>query len=260
MAQPYDLMRMALRRTLAAAALAVAALLPLGQRAEAHPHIWVTVRSTVVYENGAVVGFRHAWTFDEFYTAMAIEGLDTNKDGTYSREELAELAKVNIEALKEFAYFTAPRLKGAEVAVDVPKDYWLEHKPKPPPAEGAEPKNGPVVPRTGADKIADAAATPAHELTLHFTLPLAKPVLAEAEGFSFSIGDPTFFIAFEPAAGSAVTLSEGAPKGCKADRVQFQAKEANPSKPGESMASVPSDLSVSVVSAPTWQISCAPAG
>src|SRR5262245_25720518 len=28
---------------------------------------------------------------------MAIEGLDKNNDGVYSREELAELAKVNIE-------------------------------------------------------------------------------------------------------------------------------------------------------------------
>ena len=50
----------------------------------------------------------HKWMFDEFYTAMAIEGLDKNKDGVYDREELAELAKVNIEGLKDFAYFTFP--------------------------------------------------------------------------------------------------------------------------------------------------------
>ena len=34
---------------------------------------------------------------------MAVEGLDTNKDGKYSREELAELAKVNVTSLKDFA-------------------------------------------------------------------------------------------------------------------------------------------------------------
>ena len=30
-----------------------------------------------------IIGIRHAWTFDEFYTAMAVEGLDANKDGVY---------------------------------------------------------------------------------------------------------------------------------------------------------------------------------
>jgi hypothetical protein len=61
--------------------------------------------------NHQITGIRQAWTFDEFYTAMAVEGLDTNKDGVYSKEELAPLAKVNVESLKEFDYFTfVPRL------------------------------------------------------------------------------------------------------------------------------------------------------
>ena len=67
----------------------------------AHPHVWATVRSEIVFgPDQKITGIRHAWTFDEFYTAMAVEGLDTDKDGTYSKEELAPLAKVNIESLK----------------------------------------------------------------------------------------------------------------------------------------------------------------
>ena len=53
-----------------------------------------------------ITGIRHHWTFDEFYTAMAIQGLDANGDGIYSKEELEPLAKVNVELLKEFDYFT----------------------------------------------------------------------------------------------------------------------------------------------------------
>ena len=30
---------------------------------------------------------------------MAVEGLDTNKDGLYSKEELKPLAQVNVESL-----------------------------------------------------------------------------------------------------------------------------------------------------------------
>ena len=74
--------------------------------AAAHPHVWITVETTLMYDQGAFSGLRHKWTFDQYYTAMAIEGLDKNKDGKYDREELAELAKVNIDGLKEFAYFT----------------------------------------------------------------------------------------------------------------------------------------------------------
>ena len=233
--------------------------------ASAHPHIWVTMRSQVVFENGAIVGLRHAWTFDEYYSATAIDGLDTNKDGIYSREELAELGKVNVEALKDFGYFTFPRLGGAEVALGVPKDYWLEHGPKPadpnasavagastPPAAGQIPSS--------ADRIASAAEKAASGvLTLHFTVPLAKPVLADGSNFSFGVGDPTFFIAFEPAAGNAVTIVGNAPKGCHIATDEPKPDGANPSKPGDLMASQPAPgPAVSFASANEWKVVCKP--
>src|SRR5215510_2431854 len=65
--------------------------------AAAHPHVWITVETMLLYDKGTFTGLRHKWTFDQYYTAMAIEGLDKNKDGKYDREELAELAKVNID-------------------------------------------------------------------------------------------------------------------------------------------------------------------
>jgi ABC-type uncharacterized transport system substrate-binding protein len=96
--------------------------------ASAHPHVWVAVEITVVYENGRITGLRHKWTFDDMYTAMAIEGLDTNGDKIYSREELADLAKVNIDGLKEFGYFTYAKLGQTALKMKEPTDYWLEHK------------------------------------------------------------------------------------------------------------------------------------
>lgn len=168
-----------IRRALIAAALGVA----WAAAAKAHPHLWVTTQTTVVYERGAFTGLRHTWIFDEFYAATAIEGLDKNKDGKYDREELAELAKVNIEGLKDFDYFTYPKLAGQDLKLGEATDYWLEHK----------------------DGV----------LALHFTLPFAQPVLADAKGLTFTIQDPSFYIAFEPAKTDAVMLGEGAPKDCK---------------------------------------------
>jgi ABC-type uncharacterized transport system substrate-binding protein len=200
----------------------VVAMLAVCTPAQAHPHVWVTVESTLLYERGAFTGLQHKWTFDEFYSAMAVEGLDTNKDGKYDREELAELAKVNVTSLKDFGYFTFPMLAGQALKVADPRDYWLETK----------------------DGI----------LSLHFTVPFASPVLPEAKGFTFSVYDPSFFIAFDLAkTDQPVRLGEGAPKGCA---LKIGAPDRNPadvSALGESLTAM-TGFGVSV--AKTVSVAC----
>jgi ABC-type uncharacterized transport system substrate-binding protein len=166
------------------AVLAAAVLVAQLRAAVAHPHMWVTVETTLLYEKGAFTGLKEKWTFDEFYTAYATEGLDKNHDGIYDREELSELAKVNIEAMKEVGYFTYPVVGGKEVKLKATQDYWLEHK------------NG--------------------ALSLYFTVLFDQPIPAKAEDFAFAVEDPTFFIAFELAKTDPVKIGEGAPKSCRA--------------------------------------------
>jgi len=192
--------------------IALAALLGVAgaSPASAHPHVWVTVESTVLFENGSIVGIRYRWSFDEYYTMMAIQGLDTNNDGNYDRKELSELAQVNMDGLKEFNYFTQVKLADQAQATGDPRDYFLEYAEAT--AEGeSEPAPQPGTPASAKGK-ADAKPK---VLSLHFTLPLKQPVLAEAPGFTFTVSDPTFFIAFELAKKDPVTLGEGAPAGCR---------------------------------------------
>lgn len=165
--------------------LAAVMLVGLAGAAIAHPHVWVTATATVLYDHNTITGLQQAWTFDEFYTQQAIEGLDKNGDGKYDRQELQELAQVNIDGLKEFNYFTVAKLGNDELKLKPPVDYWLEYNDQ---------------------KI----------LTLHFTLPLEKPVPAEATGFAFSVSDPSYFIAFDLAKDNPVKLGPGAPPGCAA--------------------------------------------
>lgn len=150
----------------------------------AHPHVWVTNEITILFDKGSIAGLRHKWTFDDMYTAMAIQGLDTNKDGIYDRQELAELAQVNIDGLKEFEYFTFVKLAGQRLATGAPADFYLEHS-----------KDG--------------------LLSLHFTLPFTQPVMVDAKGFAVQVADPGFFIAFEFAKTEPVKLGAGAPASCK---------------------------------------------
>ena len=142
------------------------------------------MQTTVNYDKGTVTGIMHRWSFDDMYTAMAVQGLDTNGDGKFTKEELAELAKINMEGLKEYAYFTYAKLGTQDLKFKEPVDSWLEHK----------------------DGI----------LSLYFTLPLEQPVLADADGFNFSVYDESFFIAFDMAKENPVQLSAGAPVGCAA--------------------------------------------
>jgi len=152
-------------------------LLSLGS-AQAHPHVWVTFHSELIYAaDGTMTGVRHAWTFDDMFSAYALQGITHAKKGQYSREELASLAQTNVDSLKEYAYFTYARADGKKLKFADPADYYLEYK--------------------------NAA------LTLHFTLPLKAA--ASAKAMKIEIYDPSIFVDFEFAKDTPVSLS-GAPQ------------------------------------------------
>jgi len=186
-------------------ALIFIAMLAIVVPASAHPHMWVTYVLTVDYDNGVVSGVDHVWTFDDAYTAMALEGLDTNNDGKYDQHELADLLKVNMDGLKEFNYFTVAKLGEGPLEFSPPTNARLEYT------------NG--------------------VLRLYFHLPLAKPVLADAEGLTFAVFDPSFFIDFQPEKTDAVKLA-AAPQGCSATLIDPDAekKDALAEKLGDAMA------------------------
>ena len=184
--------RFALWRRLGAVAFLAAALCG---PAQAHPHLLINVETTVIYENGAFTGLLHAWTFDEMNSAAETEGLDKNKDGKYDRAELQELADLYAQRLKAVSFFTSAKLANQAIAFGNAKDQWVEYKN--------------------------------NAITLYFTAPFAKPVLSEAQGLTFSVSDPSYYIAFSLAEKpDAVRFSSGAPPICKA-----KIADAEPSQP-----------------------------
>ena len=63
--------------------------------------------------DGSVTGVRHAWTFDDMFSAFATTGIQAKTKGQFTREELAPLAKVNVEfAPRNMPYFTYARING----------------------------------------------------------------------------------------------------------------------------------------------------
>jgi ABC-type uncharacterized transport system substrate-binding protein len=153
----------------------------LAQNAPAHPHVWVSARARVIFDaKGEIEAIRNVWTFDEMYSAFVTEG--QGKDGQLmTKEELAPLAKSNVDSLAEFDFFTYAKVANAKVEFGTPIDYSLEQR---------------------EDKL----------VVLRFTLPLKTPASA-AKAFSFQVYDPTYFVAFEMEKQDPVGMA-GAPKGC----------------------------------------------
>jgi ABC-type uncharacterized transport system substrate-binding protein len=167
----------------AAAALAVIANLMIAvTAASAHPHVWITMVSQVIYApDGSVTGIRHAWTFDDMFSTFATQGLESKQKGVFTREELKPLAEVNVTSLKEYDFFTFAKTEGKKVEFVEPTDYYLEYK----------------------DQL----------LTLHFVLPLKTPLQTKA--LDLQIFDPSYFVdfSFDEKAKPPATLA-GAPAQC----------------------------------------------
>ncbi|WP_339028708.1 DUF1007 family protein [Bradyrhizobium symbiodeficiens] len=149
--------------------------------AHAHPHVWITATSELLYAaDGSITGVRHAWKFDDMFSAYAVQGLESKTKGSYTREELGPLAQTNVESLKEYAYFTFARADGKKERFNEPVDYFLDYK----------------------DTV----------LTLHFTLPLKNPV--KPKQLVLEVFDRSYFIDFQMAKDNPVQLV-GAPAGCQ---------------------------------------------
>ena len=109
-------------------------------------------------------------------------GWSSKKKGEFTAEELEPLAKVNVESLKEYDFFTYAKANDKDVVFVDPKEYHLEFDPK------------------------------ESMLTLHFVLPLKAPVKTKA--LALEVFDPSYFVDFALAEKDPVSL-EKAPAGCQ---------------------------------------------
>ena len=177
---PWGLMRKQIGTWLAVTCLAAG----LAPPASAHPHVWVEMRSDVVFDDsGKVAAINLEWTFDDAYAQMALDGLDTNGDGVYSQLELDALTKENMASLKDYGYFVVPRVDGKQVAI--------------------------------GDVVEFGQIYTGSKLELHMQIPLAAAVDPAKQQFSFKVYDPDFFIAFDYVKDDPVGVVGAQPAQCK---------------------------------------------
>ena len=167
-------------RALAVACFAFA----LAGPAAAHPHVFVDAKAEIVFDGqGRMTAVRNIWRFDPAYSAFASQGLDKDGDGKLSHAELAPLAKINVDSLKDYSFFTRLSVGGHVLKLKFPDHYFLR----------------------SADR----------QLTLYFELPLEAPARADAKAM-LEVYDPEYFVAFTFVKKDPIVL-EHAPAGCHAE-------------------------------------------
>jgi ABC-type uncharacterized transport system substrate-binding protein len=160
--------------------VALAAALP--RPAEAHPHILVDAHVKLLFDQrGDLTGVANAWDFDEAFSAYAIQGYDSKGDGMPTRADLQPLAQINMEALKEYHFFTSVVADGSTAALGAPIDYWDEFAKE--------------------------------KMTLHFTIPLKQPVPVSGRTVVVNVYDDEYFAAVSFARDQA-TAFPSEPAGC----------------------------------------------
>lgn len=108
------------------------------------------------------------WTFDEFYTAYAVEEFKKQPDGSYAPKDFAALLNTNLENLKDWHYFTQIKQSGKSLPF------------------------GTAVP------VGSSYDAKLGRLTVSFTVPLAKPVTpTPAAPILLRIYDPTYYITID---------------------------------------------------------------
>ncbi len=149
-------------------AVILAAFLLLGapSAVRAHPHIWIDTYVEFLFEDDRVQGLRVHWSFDPFFSSMALTDFDSDGDGVLDEGEAAKLAATSAETLKDSNYFSHVWLDGEPLEIAAVEDFDA--------------------------RLVDG--------TLHyaFTITMPHPVEPGATTIELSIYDPTYYIEITP--------------------------------------------------------------
>jgi ABC-type uncharacterized transport system substrate-binding protein len=150
--------------------------------AQAHPHAWIDLRVSVVFnEQGQVTALRQAWLIDPFYSLVLMEEMAEDAVGDTLDEKMADIGNRMITNLGPYDYFTEiyhgdTRIRGATAS---------EHR--------LDRNRG--------------------RLELSFTLNLPVPLSPAEATFTYAVFDPSYYIEILHDPDGAVAL-EGASERC----------------------------------------------
>ena len=129
--------------------------------AAAHPHAWIDLRSTLVFDDkGHAVALKMDWLFGDFYSAYILEDILTSGEDVV--EGLRQTARGNLVELESYRYFTDIRADGERIAINRVETF-----------------------ETGVDK---------GRVFLKFTVPFKEPLDPREQTLRYAVYDPTYYV------------------------------------------------------------------
>lgn len=188
-------------RCFAPLAMGVALAVSAAGPAAAHPHEFVTMKIQVAFDKaGRMVGMRYNWTFDEFFSAYAVEPFDENGNREVEQNESDALLADVLKNITEIDYFTKFDENGTLPELDqaIPVSSSFENR----------------------------------QVTLVFDVPFKKALDVSKKPLRYAIYDEEFYIAMNHVEGDKAVTLAGTATGCSSD-----ISGADPSEEIEAFAS-----------------------
>jgi ABC-type uncharacterized transport system substrate-binding protein len=108
--------------------LAGAACLAVPAPASAHPHVWIVVKVTMIFDDeGRFTAAKENWAFDYDFSAIFKEEADTDMSGSVSEDETAKGLADNLSWIPHYDYFTRLTVAGHQVNHKDPVDYTARY-------------------------------------------------------------------------------------------------------------------------------------
>ncbi|WP_323118288.1 DUF1007 family protein [Burkholderia alba] len=166
-----------------------------GQRADAHPHVWVLYALNLEMERGAAVAIDAEWMFTNGFQALLPVDLSRYpKNGALSPQDTEALRRTAFQSLKDVGYFTHAYVQGRAVPL-------------------GEPQRFSVAMRDG-------------KLVYTFRMALTQPVDPSRTPLELGVWDDEFFVDFEMKK-DGVRTSGIKPAGTRAACRVFYTPDAN---------------------------------
>ena len=159
--------------------------------AEAHPHMWIDLKSEIIIQDQTLVSaIYQEWLFDDFFSASLIEEASQNPKG----REVGIKAVVEeiLDNLEPHDYFTLINVNGKKISSNPIKSFEVDVRE--------------------------------NRVWVSFSLPISKEVDLTAQSLAYSIFDPTFYIEMLYFEGETVSFNGDFPTSCST-----KIKQPNPS-------------------------------
>ena len=149
--------------------------------AEAHPHMWIDLKSEIIIQDQTMVSaIYQEWLFDDFFSASLIEEASQNPKGL--EVGIKAVVEEIMDNLEPHDYFTLINVNGKKISSNPIKSFEVDVRE--------------------------------NRVWVSFSLPISKEVDLTAQSLAYSVFDPTFYIEMLYFEGETVSFTGDVPTSC----------------------------------------------